>query len=94
MAVSSITGAGVAALTANTSHGRLRTPEQSGSEPWPDNREAMRVELSPAGRLASATNAVQQATRDAAGSADFFASADGVELLSSLVPMGRLNRRA
>ena len=94
MAVSSITGARVAPLATGTSQGRLRTPEQSGSEAWPDNRDAMRVELSPAGKLASATTAVQKATADAATSADFFASADGLELLATLVPPHRLNRRA
>ena len=94
MAVSSITGAKVSPLAAGNPQGRLRTPEQSGSEAWPDNREAMRVELSPAGRLASATSAVQTATRDSALSADFFASSEGMELLSSLLPVHRVNRRA
>lgn len=94
MAVSSITGARVSPLAAGNSQGRLRTPEQSGSEAWPDNREAMRVELSPAARLASATSAVQNATRDAALSADFFSSSEGIEVLSSLLPVHKVNRRA
>jgi hypothetical protein len=94
MAVSSIGGTRISALVGDAHRSSLRTPQQAGSDTWPDNRDAMRIEVSPAGRLASATNAVQVATVDAALSADFLASGEGIDLLSALLPVSRLNRRA
>jgi hypothetical protein len=73
--------------------GPYRAPEQGGQEAWPDNREAMRVELSPAARLASATNAVVTANQDAAQSADFLSSDNGAAMLITLLPAPRVNRR-
>jgi hypothetical protein len=78
----------------STQGGPHRAPEQQGQEAWPDNREAMRVELSPAARLASATNAVVTANQDSAASADFLSGDAGAELLIGLLPTPRLSRRA
>ena len=74
--------------------GPHRAPEQGGQESWPDNREAMRVELSPAARLASATNAVAGSNQDAAQSADFLSSEHGGAMLITLLPAPRFIRRA
>jgi hypothetical protein len=73
--------------------GPHRAPEQGGQEAWPDNREAMRVELSPAARLASATNAVVTSNQDAAQSADFLSSEHGAAMLITLLPAPRISRR-
>ncbi|MCU1343840.1 MAG: hypothetical protein JWL70_106 [Acidimicrobiia bacterium] len=73
--------------------GPQRAPDQGGQDSWGDNREAMRVELSPAARLASATNAVATANQDAAQSADFLSSDHGSAMLITLLPTPRLLRR-
>jgi hypothetical protein len=63
-----------------------RAPEQVAPDAWPDNREAMRVELSAAGKVRLANNAVAAANTDAAASSSFLASPAGMALVSELMP--------
>jgi hypothetical protein len=66
-----------------------RAAEQPAPDGWPDNREAMRVELSAAGKVRMANNAVAAANSDAAASASFLASPVGVALVSEMLPKPR-----
>jgi hypothetical protein len=73
----------------SSSNSPRRPPEQTAPDGWPDNREAMRVELSPAAKGRIANNAVAASNVDSAASADFLVSPAGMALVSELLPRPR-----
>ena len=64
-----------------------RSAQHGSAIERPTNREAMKVELSPAARKAGAESAIASANRQSASSSDYFASRDGQNALSLLAPV-------
>jgi hypothetical protein len=69
--------------------GNRRIADEPTRDAWSDNREAMRVELSAAGRSRLAQNAVATANAEAASSAAFLVSPQGLALVAEMLPRPR-----
>jgi hypothetical protein len=94
MAIESIRPSTIGTIEVNTSG--ERAARQTHSEPErAGNADAIRVELSEPARRAAERSAVTATNSSAAASADFLASREGRQLLTSILPLpGRRSLRA
>jgi hypothetical protein len=88
MAISPVHTSPLSALLVNPNGSSAQRTKQEGSSIGrTENQAAMRVEISPAARFASATNVVTNNNRQSAASSDYLASAEGQQALAGLRPL-------